>query len=199
MSASARRTRVLLVALACASAWAASASAPAARAADGDVLVVGDSLAVGMRPGLEGLLPGHRVRWSVRSGITTPQGMRRLRGALRAGRPQTLVLSLGTNDGPDPVRFADRIRRILARVHPSTCIAWLAIHRARRKGAYRPLNLVLRSTARVDPRLLVIGWDRMVRRGSVVLPDGIHPDLVGFDHRSRAVARAVGRCEERGR
>jgi hypothetical protein len=90
-----------------------AAAAPLARAADGPVLVVGDSLAVGMRPFLIPLLGDREVAWNARNGRTTPQGMQVLRAMLPTVTPETVVISLGTNDGPDPARFADRIRRLL--------------------------------------------------------------------------------------
>ena len=162
-----------------------------ARAATPQVLVVGDSLAVGMKPYLGTLLAPRRLTWSAKSGITTPQGMQRLRTALRTVRPKTVVISLGTNDGPDPRRFADRLARTLAAIPADACIVWTALHRAPRKGAYRPMNDVLRSVAREDPRLVVVSWDRMVARGTVSLPDGVHPDTDGFATRSQVIASAV--------
>jgi lysophospholipase L1-like esterase len=173
---------------------ARSAPAPARSApAPAEVLVVGDSLAVGIRRFLGPLLAGRHLTWSVRSGITTPQGMQRLRAALRRAAPQTVVLSLGTNDGSDPRRFADRLARTLAMVPPGACVVWPAVHRAVRKGAYRPLNRVQRAAARADGRLTVVGWDRMVARGAVALPDGVHPDERGFRTRGRVIAEAVRR------
>ena len=65
----------------------------AAPAAADQVLVVGDSLAVGMRPHLDGLLGGRPTAWSVRSGITTPQGMQRLRRQLRRASRRRTALS----------------------------------------------------------------------------------------------------------
>ena len=49
------------------------------------VLVVGDSLAVGMVPFLEKMMPGARLTFDVRSGRTTPQGLVALRARLLSG------------------------------------------------------------------------------------------------------------------
>ncbi|HYF28305.1 MAG TPA: SGNH/GDSL hydrolase family protein [Baekduia sp.] len=165
----------------------------AAPAAPDHVLVVGDSLAVGMRPSLGALLDGRPSSWSVRSGITTPQGMRRLRSRLARVAPSVVVVSLGTNDGPDPARFRSRVRRALAAIPRTACVVWPDIFRPARKGRYAALNAVLRQEARRDRRLTVVGWLQAVRTGRVALPDGLHPDAAGFQTRSRLVAAAVRR------
>jgi lysophospholipase L1-like esterase len=157
------------------------------------VLVVGDSLAVGTEPFLGQLLGRRDVRWDARSGRTTPQGLLALRADLRDLMPQTVVVSLGTNDGSSPGRFASRARRLLRTVPSVACVVWPAIIRPPRKGAYHGLNRVLRDLARRDQRLTVPAWDRAVSRGSVVLPDGVHPDPTGFQYRSRMIAAAVNR------
>jgi hypothetical protein len=178
--------RAVLVALA-----VLAAAAPAARAADGPVLVVGDSLAVGMRPFLIPLLGDREVAWNARTGRTTPQGIQVLRAMLPTVTPATVVISLGTNDGPDPARFADRIRRLLGMLPPQTCVVWPSIIRPPRKGPYDGLDRVLRRQARRDPRLHVPSWDYAVLRGEVVLPDEVHPNQFGFLLRSRMVVRTI--------
>jgi hypothetical protein len=170
-------------------------AAPEAGEATPPVLVVGDSLHVGARPFLRADLAPAAPVFSVRSGITTPQTMDRLRALLaRVPAPAAVVVSSGTNDGPSPARFADRVRRTLALVPAGTCVVWPAVHRAPRKGAFRALNDVLRAAAAGDERLVVPGWDRLVDRGRVRLPDGVHPDRAGYARRSQLVAQALRRC-----
>lgn len=164
---------------------------PTARAAQAPVLVLGDSLAVGMRPFLGSMLPDREVVWDARTGRTTPQGLARLRADLPQVTPTTVVVSLGTNDGSDPGRFASRMRRLLLALPPTACVVWPAIYRPPRKGPYAALNRVLRRQARSDPRFVVPRWDVAVLRGEVRLPDGLHPDEFGFRQRSRIVASAI--------
>ncbi len=174
-------------------AQAPAAAQPELRA---EVVVAGDSLAVGMRPFLGAMLPTNDVSWAAESGITTPRGLQKLRSALRLlpRPPDQLVVSLGTNDGPDPVRFRARIRRVLSVVPPGTCVVWPDIVRPPRKGRYAALNRALRAEARSDLRLNVIDWSLAVRSGRVVLPDHIHPGPTGFRYRSAMVRTALQRC-----
>jgi lysophospholipase L1-like esterase len=169
-------------------------AAPAAQATmPSPVLVIGDSLAVGMKPYLGELLGASEVVWDARSGRTTPEGLVRLRARLGQVTPQTVVISLGTNDGPDPARFASRIRRALAAIPAGACVVWTDINRPPRKGRYHGLNRVLERAALQDPRMVLVHWDRAVLHKSVSLPDGLHPDAAGFELRSRMVAGAIAR------
>lgn len=163
------------------------------RADPAQVLIVGDSLAVGMRPFLGEMIRDRVITFDVLAGRTTPQGMRALREDLRLLAPQTVVINLGTNDGSSAGVFADRIRRTLAALPADACVVWPAISRPPRKGRYHGLNRVLRRAARRNSRLTVIDWDRMVSKGTVALPDGIHPDADGFRFRSHVTAAAVRR------
>ncbi|MBJ7522506.1 MAG: SGNH/GDSL hydrolase family protein [Solirubrobacteraceae bacterium] len=181
-----RLVLTLALALPCVLAAPASAVVPA--------VVVGDSLAVGTQPFLGGLLPGYTLSWDVRNGRTTPQGMSALRAKLRVIQPRAVVVSLGTNDGPSPARFADRMRRILAAVPAEACIVWPTIVRPARKGRADGLNRVLRRYAARDDRLELVDWEGAVRKGRVRLPDGLHPDRAGYERRSRMVVAALNRA-----
>lgn len=168
-----------------------AAGATQARASDGPVLVVGDSLAVGTQPFLGEMLADRPLVADIRNGITTPQGMRMLRMSLRRVTPSTVVISLGSNDGGDPRRFSDRLRRTLALLPPATCVVWSTIIRPSRKGPYRPLNRVLHTLKKRDPRLIVVDWAHVVADGTVFLPDGLHADPAGYRYRSAMIAEAV--------
>jgi lysophospholipase L1-like esterase len=170
---------------------------PAAQAAPvpSPILVVGDSLAVGMEPFLGAMIAPSTVVWDARSGRTTAQGLVKLRARLREVTPQTVVISLGTNDGPDQRRFASRVERALQAIPATACVVWLDINRPPRKGRYHALNRVLEAAAARDPRMVLVHWDRAVLKGRVALPDGLHPDALGFQYRSLMIAGAVvGGC-----
>jgi lysophospholipase L1-like esterase len=156
-----------------------------------DVLIVGDSLAVGTMPYLDAMLTDRNITWDAANGRTTPQGIHALRAELREVEPQAVVVSLGTNDGPDPRRFRRRLRLLLGDLSPSTCVIWTTIVRPPRKGPYRALNRALRAEAERDHRLVVINWDHAVKRGTVILRDGLHATAAGYRYRSLKIAQAV--------
>ena len=178
-----------------AAALSCRAAPPPAPAAPAPILVVGDSLAVGLDPTLGRLLAPHAVVWDVEAGRTTPEGLVRLRAELRGMKPRAVLLSLGTNDGPHADRFRNRIRRALRAIPSGICVVWADIYRPARKGPYRPLNAVLGREARRDRRLVVVHWSRAVVEHRVQLRDDIHPDTAGFDYRSHLFARALARCD----
>jgi lysophospholipase L1-like esterase len=159
--------------------------------ASADVLVVGDSLAVGLRPALGPLLAGADIAWDAKSGRTTPQGLIALRSALKVVHPKTVIISLGTNDGPDGTRFADRINRVLAAIGPNACVVWSDIYRPARKGPYAALNTTLSAEAARVKRLHLVNWLSAVSRQAVALPDGLHPDPAGFAYRAKLIANTV--------
>ena len=176
----------------------AGAAAPAL-AAPSDVLVVGDSLAVGTEPFLAPMLGDRNIVTAIKTGITTPRGMEFIRRKLRVVTPQTVIISLGTNDGGDPQRFADRLRRTLALLPEDACVIWPTIIRPARKGEYRGLNRVLHQIKYDDARLVIPDWEHAVTGGSVVLPDKLHADAAGYRYRATMIADAVnGPCVARG-
>jgi lysophospholipase L1-like esterase len=191
LRAAARALPLTLALLACTAGPAAAADTTGtASGASPRVLVVGDSLAVGLKPFLADDL-GEAVAWDAKSGRTTPEGLIALRAALQQVQPATVVLSLGTNDGSSPTRFDRRIHKALAAIPASACIVWATVYRPARKGPFPQLNRVLRTEAATDPRLTLVNWDWVVARGAVTLPDGLHPDSAGFHLRSRLIADAI--------
>jgi lysophospholipase L1-like esterase len=188
--------RLLSAALVAALVWSvacvASASARVTSAdASADVLVVGDSLAVGLKPSLSELLDGADIAWDAKSGRTTPQGLTALRSALKIVRPKTVIVSLGTNDGPDGGRFASRIDRALTAIGPNACVVWSDIYRPARKGPYAALNTTLSLEAARVKRLHLVKWLGAVSKNAVSLPDGLHPDAAGFAYRAKLIAKTV--------
>ena len=164
---------------------------PAARAEQGPVLVVGDSLAVGMRPFLVPMLGDREVTWNARTGRTTPQGLQVLRATLPQVTPATVVVSLGTNDGSDPRRFADRIRRVLRALPAQACVIWPTIIRPPRKGPYGALDRVLRDQARRDPRFVAPAGTTRCCGATCGCRTASTPTTSASSYRSRMIARAI--------
>ena len=184
----------LAATLASASIRAPSPAGPAVAHADAaQVLIVGDSIAVGMRAYIPEMITDREVTFNARNGRTTPQGLRALRFELGRYAPQVVVINLGTNDGSNPRVFASRIAKALRAVPRSACVIWPTIVRAPRKGPYKQLNRVLRDAARRDRRMTIINWDRMVAKGTGALRDGVHPTQESYRFLSYVTAAAVRR------
>lgn len=154
-----------------------------------NILVVGDSLAVGLRPSLPQMLDEDHIAWRVKSGMGSPWVISQLRAGIRDDRPDVILISSGTNDGPDPERFEWRIRKIM-QSSGQACVLWYTIARPARKGAYRQLNQQLRKAAENSDNLHLLQWERAVRLKQVALPDGVHPTSRGY--RKRASMAATG-------
>jgi hypothetical protein len=162
----------------------------------GSLLLLGDSLNVGIEPYLPDALPGWTIVVDDRVGRTTAEGVRVL-GAVEPA--PVVVVSLGTNDPPEDVDgFRAGVRGVLGRVGRERCVVWATIVRdgIRTEG----LNGVLRQAARVNADLRLVEWDLMVREmPSLLAADGVHGTRDGYTRRAAAVAAAVRDCDSRTR
>jgi lysophospholipase L1-like esterase len=186
-----RRTVSLVVAVAAGAIPAAGGTAGAPSA-----LVVGDSLAQGMRPYLSQQLPGWRVTHVVRVGFHTADGVERVR-ALGRGLPRYVVLSLGTNDDPRNISgFHAAVRAVLRTAGTRRCVVWPNIARRSAAGTtYAGFNRALAAEARSSPNLRVVDWVGMTRRHPAwIRADGVHATAAGYRARAAAVARALAAC-----
>ena len=122
------------------------------------MLVVGDSLAVGHAALPHPHARRRSVAWNARRVAPRRRASQVCAPTCCRSRLTTVVVSLGTNDGSDPRRFADRIRRVLRALPPRACVIWPTIIRPPRKGPYAALDRVLRDQARSDPRFVVPSW-----------------------------------------
>jgi MYXO-CTERM domain-containing protein len=172
---------------------ALAAAAPAA-AAPG-LLHVGDSLAVGSDPWLRSLLPGWDVTTSARKSRPTAVGVAII--DRRPSLPHSLVVELGTNDGPRSApQFAAYVRHVLALAGAKRCVVWVNIHRPPYRGvSYAGFNSALDQIAATSPNLAVVDWNGMVRSGRAqVGSDGVHATAAGYQARAQAIAQALEGC-----
>jgi hypothetical protein len=163
------------------------------------VVVIGDSLAVGMAPDLQALLPGRPVLVDARIGRPLDEGM----SVLAASDPPraSFVYSLFTNDNPARIEYLDAaVRESVAALGPHGCAVWATIVRPKVGGrTYGAVNARLRALA-LDPalrgRLLIADWAHAVRghRKQWLAKDGVHGTAAGYWARAQLYADALARC-----
>ena len=146
------------------------------------ILVQGDSLAVGMKPSLEGFV---RVSdYDAEDGRSTETGLERL--LVREVRGRVILLSLGTNDLYRSTRwFRARVRRVRRAVGPRGCVVWGLIRAPAFAQDARRLNEVLRANR--GPRF------RLVRPNGPYV-DGVHLTAAGYRLKAQRFAAAARGC-----
>lgn len=175
-----------------------AAAPPPPPALPHDVLVIGDSLAVGMADPLRASLPGWKV--SIEAKISRPlaTGMEILSGW--SGAPAILAFSLFTNDDPGATAALERAVRATAG-RPGGCAVWATIVRPPYNGvSYDAANRVLErlaSDARLNLRL--VDWAGLVaREPSFIAGDGVHGTPAGYRARGELFANAIRSCAGEG-
>ena len=163
------------------------------------VVLIGDSLAVGMAPALQSLLPDRPVLVDARVGRPLDEGMAILAGS----KPPkaSFAYSLFTNDDPIRIEQLDAaVRSSVAALGPHGCAVWATIVRPKVVGrSYAYVNARLRALA-LDPalsgRLLVADWARAVQyhRRAWLAKDRIHATPAGYLARAQLYADALSTC-----
>ena len=168
------------------------------------MIVIGDSLAIGMAGTLRSLLPEWEVPVDARTGRFLSEGMDVLAETeLPTGenaQHTILAFSLGTNDGPQNVEALDlAVRESVARLPSRGCAVWATIARPPMNGvSYAAMNRRLMALAE-DPqlygRLIVVPWDRAYRaRRAWRRSDGVHATPEGYAGRAQMYADAAASC-----
>lgn len=99
----------------------------------------------------------------------------------------TVVLSLGANDGADRETFRRRVDSVLAEVRDVPHVYWLSLHEVR--DGYVGANEVLRELERQHPNLTVLDWHSLASAdAALTASDGLHLSPAG----ARAMAGLVG-------
>jgi hypothetical protein len=180
-----------------------SSPAPSSRAPSGrkrSLVLVGDSLAVGVRTLLPAALPGWNVEVLGRVGRPLAEGMGVIDGlqlsAQSASTRPILAVSLFTNDDPThTAALQAAVRQTLQLVGERGCAIWATIARPPVNGvSYQAANAVLSRLAD-DPRLIIVPWaERATATPSLLAADGVHPTPAGYDLRARLYAQAAQAC-----
>jgi hypothetical protein len=191
-----RRLVFLVVSVLPLAAAAPSTGVPVDAARTRNLLVNGDSLAVGTAPYIPRALRRWRVTQSTAISRHAFEGASVMR-AYGRGLPRVIHVSLGTNDDPRNLSgFRAAIRAVMAVAGPRRCVVWANIVRPPVAGAsYAGYNRVLAQESKPRKNLRVVDWARMVRENPHWLAgDGVHVTASGYQYRARRVARSVRRC-----
>lgn len=168
------------------------------------MIVIGDSLAVGMAQPLVAALDGWEVPVDGRTGRPLSEGMEILREtplpAGERGKRAILALGLFTNDGPQNVDALEAaVRESVARLGPHGCAIWATIARPPFGGvSYQAANDRLHSLAN-DPalavQLLLVPWqEQYARHPSWRAADNVHATPEGYAARAQMYADAARSC-----
>jgi len=163
-----------------------------------NVLVIGDSLALDLDPGLAAALPDRSVRVVAQVGRSTASILGALRNYARlAALPPVLVLSAGTNDSSQAMdTFRSQVDDVLAIAGSQRCVLWTTVYRrADVRSDDQAFNAVLVEAAHRSLTLRLVDWVGVVNaHPDWLISDGVHPDTRGLQARVELVADAVRAC-----
>jgi lysophospholipase L1-like esterase len=154
--------------------------------ADAPVLLLGDSLAVGIEPLLETGWGARQLVVEAEEGRSTSTA-----AALLADHspttPPVWVVSLGTNDAPED--FPAAAASIVAMAGPDRCVVWFDVHRALTD---KQVNAALEALAVSHPNVHLVSWQSLaLEHPEWFSSDGIHPSSEGYAARADQAVRAV--------
>lgn len=169
---------------------------PPRRTLPRDVLVIGDSLALGIEQPLKAELAGWRVRVDGRIGRPLAEGMGIF--GRQPSPPAVLAFSLFTNDDPRNTGALEAAVRATA-TRQGGCAVWATVVRPPLNGvSYDAANALLRGLAH-EPEmargLQVVDWAVEVAQSpSLIAGDRVHATPAGYEALARLYAAAIRAC-----
>jgi hypothetical protein len=180
------------------SASAAPPSSPSSSAnlAPSRMVLVGDSLAVGIQSPLTNALSGWSLSTNGRVSRPLAEGMGIVRGM--SERPPVLAISLFTNDAPGAVdTLRSAVRETITRQAGHGCVVWATIVRPAVGGVtYARANQALAELAAENPSVMkLVPWAQQVAAHPEWLAsDGVHATPAGYSARAQMYAEAARSC-----
>ena len=162
----------------------------------GTLILIGDSLAVGIEDHLPGLLPGWRVASDALTSRPLDAGMGIL-ARTRVPDGAVVAMSLFTNDDPSRTDALEAaVRTSVRRAGPGGCAVWATIARPPFNGrSYAPANALLRRLdAELGGKLALVPWAELAVRSGWLAADGVHATPEGYRQRARLYAEAARTC-----
>ena len=160
------------------------------------MVLVGDSLAVGIQSPLTNALSGWTLSTNGRVGRPLAEGMGIVRGM--SERPPVLAISLFTNDAPGAVdTLRSAVRETITRQSGHGCVVWATIVRPAVGGVtYARANQALAELAAENPSVMkLVPWAQQVAAHPEWLAsDGVHATPAGYSARAQMYAEAARSC-----
>jgi hypothetical protein len=156
------------------------------------VLLIGDSLGLGIQPYLAAVLPGWQITSDSRTGRPLAEGMQRWRA--ERGHAAVSAFSLFTNDAPTSTSALEAAVRESA---ADGCAVWATIVRPPQGGtSYAQANALLERLAQELPgRVQIVPWAQTVKANpGYVGSDGVHATTQGYQARAQLYAQAIQAC-----
>lgn len=177
-------------------ATSASAAPASSDLAPSRMVLVGDSLAVGIQSPLTNALSGWSLSTNGRVSRPLAEGMGIVRGM--SERPPVLAISLFTNDAPGAVdTLRSAVRETITRQAGHGCVVWATIVRpAVGAVTYARANQALAELAAANPSVMkLVPWAQQVEAHPEWLAsDGVHATPAGYSARAQMYAEAARSC-----
>jgi hypothetical protein len=162
----------------------------------GTMVLIGDSLAVGMEQPLRRILSNWRITSHALTSRPLDVGMGIL-ARTRVPEGAVVAMSLFTND--DPTRtgaLEEAVRTSVRRAGASGCAVWATIARPPFNGrSYAAADAVLhRLDAEIGRRLVVVPWAEQAPRNGWLASDRVHATPEGYEQRAVLYAQAARSC-----
>jgi hypothetical protein len=150
------------------------------------VLLLGDSLAVGIAPYVDAGLGQRTLAVDAAEGRGTATSVSLLTPYAASAAPDWIV-SLGTNDNTD--EFGDNARALMQLAGTDRCVVWFDVWRV---GADESINATLTQIAAVNPNLHLIPWhETSTLHSEWFSGDDVHPSSEGYAVRGQMAIDAV--------
>jgi lysophospholipase L1-like esterase len=170
-----------------------------APAANGNVLVVGDSLEVGTGPHLKRELADVSVTIDARIARPSAEGVDTLRKRLRSDH-EVVVFDLGINDNPAQPETLTRDLEAARELMRGRCLVVVTLISPPINGvSTSALNLAVVRFAAETPNAQLVDWRAAAESDrSLLRPDGLHATAAGYQRRAELVAEGITGCQTLG-
>jgi hypothetical protein len=170
--------------------------APASTSSPSRMVLIGDSLAVGIQASLTKQLSGWSLSTNARVGRPLAEGMSIVRAM--PDRPPVLGISLFTNDAPGATStLRAAVQETIDRQSGHGCVIWATIVRPAVGGVtYARANAVLAGLAAANPSVMkLVPWAQVVAdHPEWMAADGVHATPTGYAARAQMYADAARSC-----